>query len=59
MHLSHIVQYTIQNRNVHFPILGGTLLDIVQVQCGFMTSIYYESSGSKLQSGEMQFWTTY
>ena len=31
MHLSHIPQYTIQNRNVHISVLNGVLWDVGQV----------------------------
>ena len=34
MHLSHIPQYTIQNRNVHISVLNGALWDMKQVHCG-------------------------
>ena len=34
MHLFHIPQCTIQNRNVHISVLYGTLLDMGQVHCG-------------------------
>ena len=31
MHLSHIPQYTIQNRNVHISLRNGVLWDMEQV----------------------------
>ena len=34
MHLSHIPQYTIQNRNAHISVLNGVLCDMGQVYCG-------------------------
>ena len=34
MHLFHIPQYTIQNRNVHISVLNGALWDMKQVHCG-------------------------
>ena len=34
MHLSHIPQYTIQNRNVQISVLNGVLWDMGQVHCG-------------------------
>ena len=34
MHLSHIPQCTIQNRNVHIPVVNGALWDMGQVHCG-------------------------
>ena len=34
MHLSHIPQCTIQNRNVHISVLNGALWDMGQVHCG-------------------------
>ena len=34
MHMSHIPQCTIQNRNVHIPILIGVLWDMGQMHCG-------------------------
>ena len=34
MHLSHIPQCTIQNRNVHISDLNGALWDMGQVHCG-------------------------
>ena len=34
MHLFHIPQYTIQNRNVHISVLNGALWDMGQVHCG-------------------------
>ena len=34
MHLSHIPQYTIQDRNVHISVLNGVLWDMEHVQCG-------------------------
>ena len=34
MHLSHIPQFTIQNRNVHISVLNGALWDMGQVHCG-------------------------
>ena len=33
MHLSHIPQFTIQNRNVHISFLNGVLWDMEQVHC--------------------------
>ena len=33
MHLSHIPQCTIQNRNVHISVLNGALWDMGQVHC--------------------------
>ena len=33
MHLFHIPQCTIQNRNMHISVLNGALWDIEQVQC--------------------------
>ena len=33
MYLSHILQYTIQNRNVHISVLNGVLCDMGQVIC--------------------------
>ena len=33
MHLSHIPQYTIHNRNVHITVVNGVLWDIGQVHC--------------------------
>ena len=34
MHMSHIPQCIIQNRNVHISVLNGALWDIGQVQLG-------------------------
>ena len=34
MHLFHIQQYTIQNRNVHIFILNNVLWQMDQVHCG-------------------------
>ena len=34
MHLSHIPQYTIQNRNVHISVQNGVLWDMGQMHCG-------------------------
>ena len=34
MHLFHIPQCTIQNRNVNISVLNGTLWDMEQVHCG-------------------------
>ena len=34
IHLSHIPQYTFQNRNVHIYVLNGALLDMGQVLSG-------------------------
>ena len=34
MHLFHIPQCTIQNRNVHISVLNGALWDMEQVHCG-------------------------
>ena len=34
MHLLHIAQYTIQNRNVHILVLNSALLDMEEVHCG-------------------------
>ena len=34
MHLSHIPQCTIQNRNVHISVLNSALWDMGQVHCG-------------------------
>ena len=34
MHLSHIPQCIIQNRNVHIFVLNGALWDMEQVHCG-------------------------
>ena len=34
MHLFHIPQYTIQNRNGHISVLNGVLWDIEQVHSG-------------------------
>ena len=34
MHLSHIPQCTIQNRNVHISVVNGVLWDMEQVHCG-------------------------
>ena len=34
MHLIHIPQCTIQNRNVRVFVLNGVLLDVEQVNCG-------------------------
>ena len=34
MHLSHIPQCTIQNRNVHISVLDGAVWDMEQVRCG-------------------------
>ena len=34
MHLSHILQYTIQKRNVNISVLNGELWDMGQVHCG-------------------------
>ena len=34
MHLSHIPQCTIQNRNVHISVLNGALWDMGQMHCG-------------------------
>ena len=34
MHLFHISQCTIQNRNVHISVLNGALWDMEQVHCG-------------------------
>ena len=34
MHLFHIPQYTIQNKNVHISVLNGALRDTEQVHCG-------------------------
>ena len=34
MHLSHIPQCTIQNRNVHISVLNGALWDMKQEHCG-------------------------
>ena len=39
MHLSHIPQYTIQNRNVHISVLNGALWDMGQVT-GFVNSVF-------------------
>ena len=36
MHLSHIPQCTIQNRNVHISVLNGALWDMGQVHYGIM-----------------------
>ena len=33
MHLAHIPQYTIQNRNVHISVVNGMLWDMRQVYC--------------------------
>ena len=38
MHLSHIPQCTIQNRNVHISVLNGALWDMGQVHCGICES---------------------
>ena len=38
MHLSHIPQCTIQNRNVHISVLNGALCDMGQVHCGICKS---------------------
>ena len=34
MHLFHIPQYTIQNRNVRISVLNGALWDMERVHCG-------------------------
>ena len=34
MHLFRIPQYSIQNRNVHIPVLNGALWDMEQVRSG-------------------------
>ena len=34
MHLSHIPQCTIQNRNVHISVLNGVLWNMGQLHCG-------------------------
>ena len=34
MHLFHIPQYTIQNRNVHISVLNGVLWDMEQIHWG-------------------------
>ena len=34
MHLFHIPQCTIQNRNVHISVLNGALWDMELVRCG-------------------------
>ena len=36
--MSHIPQYTIQNRNVHISVLNGALWGIEQVHCGICES---------------------
>ena len=36
MHLFHVLQCTIQNRNVHISVLNGALWDMEQVFCGIM-----------------------
>ena len=33
MHLSHILQGAIQNRDVHISVLNGALWDMEQVHC--------------------------
>ena len=34
MHLFHILQCTIQNKNVHISVLNDALWDMEQVHCG-------------------------
>ena len=34
MHLPHMPQYTIQDKNAHISVLNGTLWDMGQVRCG-------------------------
>ena len=34
MHLSHIPQYTIQNRNAHISVLNAVLWDMEYALCG-------------------------
>ena len=34
MHLSHISQFSIQNRSVHISVLNGALWDMEQVNSG-------------------------
>ena len=41
MHLLHIPQYTIQNRNVHISVLNGVLWDMKQVHCGVCEIAYW------------------
>ena len=34
MHLSHMLQYTIEKRNMHIILLNGVLWDMGHVHCG-------------------------
>ena len=48
MHLSHIPQYTIQNRNVHISVLNGVLWDMGQVHYEiYKTSLFHYLLGAK------------
>ena len=38
MHLFHIQQCIIQDRNMQIPVLNGALCDIEQVHCGICES---------------------
>ena len=40
MHLWHIPQCTIQNRNVHISVLNGALWDMAQCTVGFVNLVY-------------------
>ena len=39
MHLSHIQQCTIQEKNVHISVLNGTLWDKGEVHCGICEAV--------------------
>ena len=47
MHLFHIPEYSIQNRNVHISVLNGALWDMEQVHSG-ICEIGLTASGTGL-----------
>ena len=54
MHLSHIPQHTIQNRNVHISVLNGVLWDMGQVHWGICEiGQFYNSLIRRLKPNKM------